>query len=60
MDSIDVPVSTGHFVKLSNEELTFLNQILGTVVVNNVTVQLQGLVQTLQSLNTPVDLPQKR
>lgn len=60
MDSIDVPVSKGHFVKLSEEEITFLNQILGTVVVNNVTVQLQGLVQTLQSLNTPVDLPQKR
>lgn len=52
---VQVPVTEGVFVKVSKEQIEFLNQILGTVVVNNVTVSLQGLVTTLQALNTPID-----
>ena len=40
--------------ELNQEEVNFLNQVLGTVHVNGLKVQLESLVGLLQKMNTPI------
>jgi len=40
-------------IELQEEEVQFINQIMQSVKVNDVTVNLQSLLQVLQKINTP-------
>ena len=40
--------------ELNQEEVNFLNQMLSTVQVNGLKVQLESLVGLLQKMNTPI------
>ena len=42
--------------ELNQEEVNFLNQILSTVQVNGLKVQLESLVGLLQKMNTPTQV----